>query len=205
MTSTYPPGRTGLLLIDTVNDVFAEDGKGYPLYAAEFARIGLLGNLTRLLAGLREKDVAVFFSPMSYTDEEYASWRHPTGLHRAMFENRLFEAGSWGAEFHPELSPAEGEVTLAPHKNIDVFATTDLDTQLRRRGVEHLALGGMIGTMCVESTARSAMERGYHVTMLSDATASDGDAVSHAKMLDRYALFAHAVLDVDGFLAAVRP
>ncbi|MFI8008029.1 cysteine hydrolase family protein [Streptomyces sp. NPDC086010] len=204
MTQNYPASSTGLLLIDTVNDVFSEEGKGYPLYQTEFTRIGLLENLRRLLAGVRRHDMGVFYSPMAYTDEEYASWKHPTGIHRAMFDNRVFEAGSWGAEFHPDLTPGPGEVTLAPHKNIDVFATTDLDTQLRRRGVEHLALGGMIGTMCVESTARSAMERGYHVTMLKDATATDGDEVTHAQMLRRYALFAHEVLSVDEFVAAVQ-
>ncbi|MFJ2952717.1 cysteine hydrolase family protein [Streptomyces sp. NPDC087226] len=205
MTQNYPSGRTGLLLIDTVNDVFADEGKGYPLYEAEFARLGLLENLKRLLAGVRGHGVGVFFSGMAYTDEEYAHWHRPTGIHKAMFENRVFEAGSWGARFHPDLAPAEGEVALAPHKNIDVFATTDLDVQLRRRGVEHLALGGMIGTMCVESTGRSAMERGYHVTMLKDATASDGDEVSHDQMLRRYALFAHAVLSADEFVSALRP
>jgi hypothetical protein len=37
---TCSPGRTGLVLIDTVNDIFSERGKGYPAFAQEFERIG---------------------------------------------------------------------------------------------------------------------------------------------------------------------
>ncbi|MGC0387604.1 hypothetical protein [Streptomyces sp. SAI-129] len=36
MTSTpYGAGPTGLLLIDTTNEAFHEDGKGYPFYQGE--------------------------------------------------------------------------------------------------------------------------------------------------------------------------
>ncbi|WP_086723568.1 cysteine hydrolase [Streptomyces carpinensis] len=191
----------GLILIDTVNEIFSEQGKGYSGFKAEFERIGTLANLRRLLAGFREKDFPAFFSPMSYTDEEYANWRHKSGIHHMMFDTRMFEAGSWGAEFHPDLTPGPNDVTIAPHKNLDVFATTDLDTQLKRRGIEHVAVAGMIGTMCVESTARSAMERGYRVTLVSDATAPDGGPDSYEQMLKRYELIAHDVLTTDALLA----
>ncbi|WP_234338028.1 cysteine hydrolase family protein [Streptomyces sp. NRRL WC-3725] len=118
-----------------------------------------------------------------------------------MFDNRMFEAGSWGAEFHPDLTPGPGDVTIAPHKNLDVFATTDLDTQLKRRGVEHVVVAGMIGTMCVESTARSAMERGYRVTLVKDATAPEGGPEAYEQMVQRYALIAHDVVTTDELLA----
>ncbi|PNV31928.1 cysteine hydrolase [Streptomyces sp. DH-12] len=199
MTSTSAP--TGLVLIDTVNEVFAEGGKGYPGFKAEFERIGTLDNLRRLLAGFRDKGYPAFFSPMSYTEEEYDNWKHRSGIHHMMFDNRMFEAGSWGAEFHPDLRPGPGDVTIAPHKNLDVFATTDLDIQLKRRGIEHIAVAGMIGTMCVESTARSAMERGYRVTLVKDATAPDGDADSYEQMVNRYALIAHDVLTTEELLS----
>ncbi|GAA1370466.1 cysteine hydrolase family protein [Catellatospora chokoriensis] len=199
----YAPGRCGLLLIDTVNEVFDPKGKGHALYKDEFARIGTFGNLRRLLAGVRERDVPVFFSGMSYSNEEYTRWGRLTGIHRAMFDNRLFEAGSWATEFHPELSPGPGEVALAPHKNIDVFASTDLDAQLRHHGVEFFAVAGMIGTMCVESTARAAMERGYHVTTIPDATASDAGPAAYDAMVARYPLFSHATRTVDEYLRAL--
>lgn len=205
MSSTvYEPGRTGLLLIDTVNEIFSEGGKGYPNFKEEFGRIGTFENIKRLLAGAREQGIPVFFAPMSYTEEDYTSWKHLSGIHREMYENRMFEAGSWGADFHPELSPAAGEIIIAPHKNIDVFATTDLDVQLRQHNVEYLATAGMIGTMCVESTARSAMERGYHVTTFTDATAAFGGRDAYEAMILRYPMISHATLTVDEFLTATR-
>jgi hypothetical protein len=50
-STVYEPGRTGLLLIDTVNDIFSEGGKGYPDFKEELDRIGTLENIKRLLAG----------------------------------------------------------------------------------------------------------------------------------------------------------
>lgn len=109
-----------------------------------------------------------------------------------------------GADFHPELSPVDGEVVIAPHKNIDVLANTDLEVQLRQHDVEYIAIAGMIGTMCVESTARSCMEHGYHVTTFTDATAAAGGQPAYDAMILRYPLISHATLTVDDFLAATR-
>ncbi|MGW3461131.1 isochorismatase family protein [Streptomyces olivaceoviridis] len=58
--------------------------------------------------------------------------------------------------------------------------------------------------MCVESTARGAMERGYRVTMAPDATAPDGGPDSYEQILRRYALIAHEVPTTDE-LPATRP
>ena len=53
--AVYEPGRIGLLLIDTVNEVFSEGGKGYPNFKDEFERIGTRENITRLLTHARER------------------------------------------------------------------------------------------------------------------------------------------------------
>lgn len=49
------------------------------------------------------------------------------------------------------------------------FHGTDLDLQLRRRGVRTLALGGIATNFGVESTARQAWELGYDVVLVEDA------------------------------------
>ncbi|MEU1529784.1 cysteine hydrolase family protein [Streptomyces fagopyri] len=200
----YEPGRVGLLLIDTMNDVFSEDGKAYPTFKEEFERIGTFENLKRLLAGARERGFPVFFAPMSYTEEDYTSWKHISGVHHEMFDNRLFVEGSWGAEFHPELSPQDGEIVITPHKNIDVLANTDLEVQLRQHNTEYIAVAGMVGTMCVESTARSCMEHGFHVTTFTDATAAVGGRDAYDAMILRYPFISHETLTVDEFLTATR-
>ncbi|MEV0455787.1 cysteine hydrolase [Catellatospora methionotrophica] len=200
--TAYESGRIGLLLIDTVNEVFSEKGKSYGEFKEEFDRIGTFENLKRLLAGAREQQMPVFFAPMSFTEEDYTSWQYICGIQAEMYDNRLFEAGTWNADFHPDLSPRAGEVVISPHKNIDVIATTDLDTQLRQHGVQYVAVAGMVGTMCVESTARTAMERGYHVTTFVDATAAAGGRAAYDAMILRYPMISHATLAVEDFLAA---
>ena len=52
------------------------------------------------------------------------------------------------------------------------FHGTDLDLQLRRRGIDTIALGGIATNFGVESTARAAWEHGYAVVALEDACAT---------------------------------
>jgi nicotinamidase-related amidase len=64
------------------------------------------------------------------------------------------------------------------------FHGTDLDLQLRRRGVTQIVLTGLTTSIGVESTARAAYEHGYHVTLATDATA-DLDARAHRNSVER--------------------
>jgi len=50
------------------------------------------------------------------------------------------------------------------------FYGTELDLQLRRRGVQTIVLGGISTNMGVESTARQAWEHGYAIVLVEDAT-----------------------------------
>ena len=59
------------------------------------------------------------------------------------------------------------------------FYGTDLDLQLRRRGVTTVVIGGIATNMGVESTARAAHEHGYAVVLAEDA-ATTFSAEMHA-------------------------
>lgn len=52
------------------------------------------------------------------------------------------------------------------------FYGTDLDVQLRRRGVQTIVLGGVATNIGVESTARQAWERNYALVIAEDTTSS---------------------------------
>ncbi|MFE4690767.1 cysteine hydrolase family protein [Streptomyces sp. NPDC056749] len=204
MTSDYENGRVGLLLIDLVNENFSKDGKAYSIYAPEYERLGTIGNLKKLIAGVRRhEDIPVFYSTTAFTDEDYSTWRHVSGIHRQMFDNRMFNADSWHTDFHEELAPQPGDVVLAPHKGLDVLQHTDLEFQLRQRGVEYLAIAGVSGIMAVESTARTAMERGYHVTSFTDAIAAPGGLVTYQAMMRGLTMISHRVTGVDDFLGSI--
>lgn len=204
MASDYERGRVGLLLVDPVNENFSEDGKAYSIYAPEYERLGTIEHLKELIAGVRRHgNIPLFYSTTAYTDADYSSWKHVSGIHRQMFDNRLFEAGTWNTQFHEDLAPQPGDVVLAPHKGLDVFHHTDLDFQLRHRNIEYLAIAGVSGIMAVESTARTAMERAYHVTTFTDAIAAPGGLVTYQAMMRGLNMVSHSVVSVADFLASL--
>ena len=62
------------------------------------------------------------------------------------------------------------------------FYGTDLDLQLRRRGVTNIVLCGIATSIGVESTARDAWERSYNLTFVRDAM-TDRDAAAHDRAM----------------------
>jgi nicotinamidase-related amidase len=52
------------------------------------------------------------------------------------------------------------------------FHGTELDLQLRRRGIQTIVLAGVATNIGVESTARQAWEHGYAIILVEDATTS---------------------------------
>ncbi|WP_435228988.1 hydrolase [Streptomyces sp. Tue6028] len=82
-----------------------------------------------------------------------------------------------------ELSGHPGDIVVTK-RNWGAFYGTDLDLQLRRRGVTQIVLTGIATSIGVESTARAAHEHGYHVTLATDAMA-DMNADSHRNSVER--------------------
>lgn len=74
------------------------------------------------------------------------------------------------SELVPEIRDL-GDMTVLKH-HWGAFTGTDLDLQLRRRGVRTVVIGGIATNMGVESTARSAWELSYDVVIAEDACAS---------------------------------
>ncbi len=82
-----------------------------------------------------------------------------------------------------ELTGHEDDIVVTK-RNWGAFHGTDLDVQLRRRGVTQIVLGGIATSMGVESTARAAHEHGYHVTLATDAMA-DRSADMHQHSVEK--------------------
>jgi nicotinamidase-related amidase len=75
------------------------------------------------------------------------------------------------ANIVPELEPF-GNDLLVTKRQWGAFYGTELDLELRRRGITTLVLGGIATNFGVESTARDAYERGYNLVFASDAMAA---------------------------------
>jgi nicotinamidase-related amidase len=68
-------------------------------------------------------------------------------------------------EFPEPLAPSDLTITK---RHWGAFHGTELDLQLRRRGVHCIVLGGIATNIGVESTARSAAEHGYELVIPED-------------------------------------
>ena len=68
----------------------------------------------------------------------------------------------------PELSPAAGE-SLVRKTFKSSFEATDLESILSGLGVSHVVVTGMQTNNCIRHTTHAALERGYDVTLVSDA------------------------------------
>jgi nicotinamidase-related amidase len=99
--------------------------------------------------------------------------------------------------------PQQGDVVIKEHWAQSGFANTDLDFQLKQHGITHVVATGVLANTCIESTGRFAMELGYHVTLVRDATAAFSPAMMHAAHELNGPTFAHAIVTTDELLVAL--
>lgn len=199
-----PSNKTALLIIDPVNDFLSEGGAAYNMTEKTLKLHDVIGNLRKAIEGARSRGIPILFGPMAYTREDYANTnlQKRSAINRFMYEKKMFLAGSWGADFHPELQPREGDIVLQPHKTCDVFRT-DLPEHLRKLGTTHLVIAGMTANLCCESTARHAMEEGFDVTLLKDAIGATGVSEYEAAVHINFPLISNAVIKVEEFLEII--
>lgn len=72
------------------------------------------------------------------------------------------------AELLPELGQQPDDI-LVTKRTWGAFASTDLEQQLKARGVTQVVVLGVATGTGVESTARQAYEAGFNVTLATDA------------------------------------
>ena len=87
------------------------------------------------------------------------------------------------ADLVPEMEPGPDDVVVTK-RQWGAFYGTDLDLQLRRRGIRTLLLTGIATNFGVESTARDAWERAFHLVFVEDAMTSF-DAAMHRFPVER--------------------
>lgn len=73
-----------------------------------------------------------------------------------------------------------GDIVVNEHWGSSSFANTDLDMLLKQHGIAKVIVIGLLANTCIETTGRFAMELGYHVTLVKDATAAFNKDRVHA-------------------------
>lgn len=86
-------------------------------------------------------------------------------------EELMLESPEW--QIAEELEPAATETKIRKLYPSS-FEATDLESKLEQLGVGHLYISGAETNNCVRHTSHSAIERGYDVTLISDAHTTTG-------------------------------
>ena len=165
------PSKTALVLIDLQRGIIA-------FHAEPRATAEVIANAVRLADSFRAAGAAVVLVHVAIgadggdrlraqVDEPQPMRQLPTDF----------------AEIVAELGPKEGDIVVTK-RQWGAFYGTDLDLQLRRRGITTIVLGGIATNYGVESTARDGYERGYQLVLVEDAM-SARSASDHAFAFDR--------------------
>ncbi|MDT0447054.1 cysteine hydrolase family protein [Streptomyces johnsoniae] len=157
-----PRTGTALVIIDMQNDFCA---------APAAARApAVTTNTARAIDLARGRGTEVVF--VRFTGDvahQRPSWRHRD---RLLGKQPKCREGTPGAAFHERTAPAPGERVFTKRACFDAFLSEGFEDHLRGRGVEHLVLAGLFTDVCVDSTARTAFQKGFHLTVLTDCTVS---------------------------------
>jgi ureidoacrylate peracid hydrolase len=86
-------------------------------------------------------------------------------------------------EFLTGIGPAGDEMVFSK-TSASVFSSTAIESVLRRMQIEHLVITGLVTDGCVELSARDACDRGFAVTLVTDATCASTRA-AHEDALSR--------------------
>ena len=188
--------RTALVVVDPQNDFLSEGGALWDLVGDVVEENQVVPHLVQLRQAAKEAGIPELYSPHYYSDNEFSSWSHLNPIDKLMFDRKMFRRGTWGAEFHPELTPHENTFVLSSHKGLSGFWAADIVMQLRQRNIDTIILAGMSANFCLESHLRDAEENGFEVIVVKDTTAGPGREATQGAYFN-YGMIANEVVTTD--------
>lgn len=161
--------NVALILVGLQNDLLADTGAMRGLVHDDAGARQTLTNGLRLIDAFLAARLLVVNSQFA-VEVDPSETVVADGMLGAIRQAGAFRAGSEGIDMIPPLKPyGERFRRLAVRESFNAFAGTQLNTLLAYADVEEIVLVGGIASLCVDSTARSAHERGYRVTVAADA------------------------------------
>ena len=191
--------QTAIFITDPQNDFISEGGAAWELVGEEVVADKVVEHQVQLRKVAKEVGIPVFYSTHMYTEMDYANWQSLNAIDKVMFELGMFLEGTWGHDFHPDMVPDENTIVMNPHKGLSNFWTGDAALQLRQYGIETIIMTGMSANLCVESHTRDAIENGFDVIIIADATAGAGPYAKKAALIN-YEFIAHEVTTTDDII-----
>lgn len=160
---TLDPARTALVLIDLQNSNVKHD-------LAPHSAENVVGNCVLLAQAMRERGGLVIYVHVLLNELPQVPADAPL---RPQGAPAAPPDASWLA---PEAG-VEAQDLVIVKRQWGAFYGTELEQQLRRRGIDTLVMGGIATNFGVESTARAAYDLGFKLVFADDAMSGfDADA-----------------------------
>ena len=157
MSLKLDPHTTALVLIDLQEGIL---GFGQaPRPAAE-----VIDTAARLARRFREVNAPVVLVRVGWSADFADALKQPVDQPATMAGG--LPANWW--DFPVALGAEDSDIKIIK-RQWNAFYGTELDLQLRRRGIKTIVLGGISTNIGVESTARAAYELGYSLVLAEDA------------------------------------
>jgi ureidoacrylate peracid hydrolase len=193
------PSKTAVVLIEYQNDFTSPGGTLHEAVKPIMQSTNMLENTKDTVKKARELGATIVHAPISFADDYRELTSEPYGILKGVVDSKSFRQGSWGAQIVDDLKPGPSDIVVEGKRGLDAFASTNLDFILRSRGITTIALGGFLTNCCVESTMRTAYEKGYNVFTLKDCTATLSEEEQRLAVDKNYPMFSRPV-DHDEFL-----
>lgn len=192
--------RTAVVLIEFQNDFTTEGGTLHDAVAPVMESTDMMAKAQKVVAAAREAGAVVVHVPISFAADYHEITSHPYGILAGVVDSGSFKKGEWGAEIAEQLAPAEGDIIVEGKRGLDTFMSTNLDFILRSKGIQRVALAGFLTNCCVESTMRTAYEKGYEVLTLTDCMAATSQEEHDNAIAKDFPMFSKPVT-ADEFIA----
>jgi nicotinamidase-related amidase len=176
MTMAADPTTTAVVLIEFQNDFTSDGGALHGAVKDVMESTNMLENAKKLVDDARAAGATIIHAPIRFADGYGEINDHPYGILAGVVDSKAFVKDSWGAEIVEDLAPQADDIVVEGKRGLDTFASTNLDFILRSKGIKTVALGGFLTNCCVESTMRSAYEKGFDVVTLTDCVAATSQA-----------------------------
>ena len=177
MADSHPiiePAHTALLVMDYQPGVLQRLSDGDAL--VELARSAI--------ANGRRLGMTVAYVHVALTDAERAGVPPTNKMFQRLRETGgALNADATATSVDVRIAPEGGDIVVRKQR-VGAFSTTNLDQQLRGRGIDTLLLCGVSTSGCVLSTVRDAADRDYRLFVVGDLCA-DFDPEVHELLLER--------------------
>lgn len=135
-----------------------------------------IGRLLDARAAARDAGLTVAYVRVGISKEEAAQVPESNiRFHQASASGRM-DADAPHTQVDPRIAPADGEIVVRKRR-VGALGTTDLDEQLRSRGIDTLVLTGISTSGVVLTTLRDAADRDYRLVVLADGCFDSDDEV----------------------------